>query len=143
MTIVAPFQSLIAPLKGSVSHYCYLPSKKVMIQKSDYRFIVINENTFDELFFELDGVKTALKSDCIQYVIYDYDIDFETCPQWFIQAIEDGRIYGENNYNEYIKNDRRGCIILTPGCIILKNFSGQLMYMDRYEFEKYYEMIGE
>jgi hypothetical protein len=129
-----------APLHGTVANYCHLQDSKIMVQKKDYKYIVIDQDTFYDLYFELDDVKTALKEDCIEYILYDPDKRIEDYPEWFEEAIEEGWI--TNEYGTFIFLDINGELAMSPGSVVLRNFMGDLKYMEREDFEKYYEIIG-
>jgi hypothetical protein len=114
----------------------------VEIEMTDGRLMVVSKETFDYLYCRLDEFTAALKENCIEYAIYQPNMSFETCPQWYVQAIEDGFIYAEENYSDYIFYCENGDIVMSPGSVVLRNFLGDLNYMEMWQFDKYYDLAG-
>lgn len=137
----------IAPLHGTTSLYHYLPCGNVLVQKANYRHIVIHESTFNHLYYELDGSRAALKEDCIEYCIYYPEKHIDDYPKWFRDAMSDGWI--EEVYRghqivpgSHIYFEEGGEILMSPGSIIMKNFMGDLKYMESDHFARYYDTTG-
>lgn len=132
--------SNIAPLHGKTSLYWHMPLGNVMIQKDNYKHIVVKEDTFKHLFFELNDTRAALKEDCIQYVVYERGKPLACYPDWFIAAYDNGDIYEEEDYDEFIFYNEYGDIVMSHGSVVVRNYMGHLNYMERYEFDKYYDV---
>lgn len=128
----------VAALWGTTVSYAEFPDS-VMIETLDGRVGRFRTDTFDYLYTRLTEFTAAMKNDCIEYMIYQPNISFEDCPQWFIQAIEEGYIYAEEGYDDYIFYHECGDIVMSPGSVILRNLYGQLNYMEKSEFDKYYD----
>lgn len=132
----------IAPFKGTVSLYSYLDFGHVMIQKNNYEFTVITQEIFHQLYYELDDSKAALKGDCIEYCTYHPNKPLIYYPDWFGKAMEDGWIV--NDYpGDLVFLEETGEVAMSPGSVILRNIMGDLKYMERDDFVKYYEPIDE
>lgn len=140
--------TLLAPLHGTVSNYCYLPDNQIMIQKQDYQYTIINEDVFRDLYFELDEYRCALKTDCIEYVRYYHDKPLYDYPEWFMVIMDEGWITSscfddEHESRPFLFLDENGEIAMSDGSVILRNFMGDVRYMEIEDFEKYYEIIGD
>lgn len=137
----------IAPLNGTTSLYTYLPCGNVLVQKMNYRHIVIHASTFNHLYYEIDGAKAALKEDCIEYCRYYPEKHIDDYPKWFKEAMTDG--YIEEVYRghqimpgSHIYFEEGGEVLMSPGAYILRNYMGDLRYMEEYDFKKYYDIGG-
>jgi hypothetical protein len=113
----------------------------VEIETIDGRIAVIKIDTFNYLYHRLDRFTAALKEDCIEYVTYDPDIDIQNYPDWFVEAMDDGWI--TNDYGTFIFLDTNGELAMNPKDVVLRNFMGDLMYMNLDAFHKYYDTVGE
>lgn len=131
--------SNVAPLHGKTALYTYVSSSEVMIMKKDYAFIVTSKKTFKELYHELDDRRAALKSDCIEYAVCQKDKPIECYPKWFLDAMEDGWIV--NEYGTFTFLDHTGEFSMSPTSVILRNFMGDLKYMEPEDFIKYYDTL--
>lgn len=139
--------TLLAPLHGTVSNYCYLPGNRVMIQKKDYRYTIINKDVFNDLYYELDEYRCALKIDCIEYIRYYYEKPLCDYPEWFISLIYEGWITSscfddEHESIPFLFLDENGETAMSDGSVILRNFMGHVRYIEIEDFEKYYEIIA-
>jgi hypothetical protein len=132
----------IAPLHGTTSLYCYLQDSKVLLLKSGYEYIVVKEDTFNNLYFQLDGERAALKEDCIEYAEYDINKPLTDYPEWFIDAMNEGWLTNEYEGNFIFLNENNELTMMSPRSVILRNFEGDLRYMEREDFDKYYEVLG-
>lgn len=135
--------SKLALLRGtSRALYAHLDNDLVLLMKEDYKYFATKLRTFYELYYELSDTVAALKEDCIDYTVYKPGQDFLDYPDWFITAYDNGYIYTEDGYDDYIMYGEHGDIVFSPGGIILCNFLGQVTYMERFHFLKHYEVIG-
>lgn len=135
--------SYVAPLRGTTFLYCHLPASQVMIQKDNYRYTIANYESFNYLYFELDATRAALKMDCVEYAIYQPDEPLCCYPDWFIEAYDNGYIYDEEEYEDLIFYCEYGDIVMTPGSVVIRNFKGELNYMERHEFDKHFEIVED
>jgi hypothetical protein len=110
--------------------------------RDGYKHIVIPQEIFSNLYYELSNNRAALKDDCIEYAIYSPGKSVRDYPEWFYEAYKDGYIYNEDGYDHLIFYSETGNTPMTPGAVVLKNFMGQVNYMERNEFEKYYDITG-
>jgi hypothetical protein len=130
----------IAPVRGTTSLYSHMENSTVLLMRDGYKYFVTSLKVFNDLYISLTDTKAALKEDCIEYVIYRGDVDSDSYPDWYIDAL-DNHIF-ENGYNGHTFRDMFGITDMTPGAVILRNFKGELMYMDYNKFERYYEILG-
>lgn len=128
----------LAPLMGSVSYYRYLSSSEVMVQKSVDDYIIVNNDTFENLYYELDGYRAALKEDCIEYAVYNLYKPLEYYPDWFVEEAYKGRITMCEGVHVF--KDRNQTIVMSPESIVLRNSFGQLRYMERDVFNEMYDL---
>ena len=131
----------LAVLKGRTSIYSELDDGKVLILKDNYQYTTVSKENFEILFYKLTESITALKEDCIEYVVYYPYSPLLAYPRWYIDAHFDGELY-EDAFGTSIFVDRSGELLMSPGSIVLRNYRGDLRYMERDEFEKYYETPG-
>jgi len=118
------------------SHYT------VVITTTDGRVAVISKETFNYLYLRLDDYTAALKEDCISYTVYRTGRPLSHYPEWFIRAYDNGDIYEEEDYEDFIFYCEFGDIVMSSGSVVLRNFKGDLTYMERYQFDKYYDTLG-
>lgn len=128
----------MAVLKGKTVLYGDLEvDDSVVIIKDNYNFKHIKTKTFDDLFYRITDEFAGLKEDCIDYVIFDPWRPLFMYPRWFIQAYHDGWMFEEDSDN-WVYYDMNGDVAMAPGSVMLHNRFGELRYMERNDFEKYY-----
>lgn len=133
----------LAPVRGTSSLYKYLDGGMVLLMKEGYNYFVTKEYIFKDLYYELTESKAAMKEDCIEYVIFSRRVPPYEYPNWYTDAMVDGWIYEDGmGFGGYIFYDQTGEIPMAENSFILKNFKGDLRYMEFDEFERYYEFIG-
>jgi len=131
----------IAAMWGTAVGYTEYGSV-VDIETADGRVMVISKKTFDSLFYRLDAYTAALKENCIEYVFNgDVDADIFEFPEWYIDAVEDGIIYGDCGMDFFVEDS--GEIAMSPSSVILKNHIGDLKHMESDKFFKFYDTVGE
>ncbi len=113
----------------------------VLLMKDGYKYFVTSLKAFEDLYHKLDETKAALKDDCIEYVIHHPDKPLAHYPDWYIMAYDNGMIF-EDEYGNWLFYDIPGDMVMAPGSIMMINYLGQLKYMERNQFERYYEPIG-
>ena len=101
----------------------------------------INNEVFNKIFVRLDEFTAALKEDCIEYTVYQPNKPLSEYPDWFINAYYNGDIF-EVDYGTFIFYEENGDLAMSPGSIVLRNFRGELKYMESNIFEKYYDTLG-
>jgi hypothetical protein len=111
----------------------------ITIETIDRRVAVIRKQTFNYLYCRLDDFTAALKEDCIEYVTYHPDKPISFYPDWFREAMDDGWI--TNDYGTFIFLEDSGELAMSPNDIILRNFMGDLMYVEESKFHKYYDTL--
>lgn len=131
----------IAAFWGTTVSYTEYPGTSVVVETMDNRVIVISSETFEHLYYRLDDFNAAMKEDCIHYTDYRYDKSIEEYPQWYQDAVDDGLIAYNGYTDSFYEED--GDLIMSPKAIILKNRFGELKYMERYNFYKYYDVPEE
>lgn len=131
----------VAVLKGKTTLYSYLDGGKVLLMKENYKHMTVTHDTFVRLFYRLTENLAALKEDCIDYVVYYPYQPLLAYPKWYIDAHESGEIF-EQEFGHSIFYDTTGELLMSPGGIVLKNIQNRLRYMEREEFDKYYEVPG-
>lgn len=128
-------------LHGSdVIFYMCMGPDKVMVDigREGYPMEITYE-TFDTLYCRLNSELAALKEDCIEYCVYSDQIDPDTYPEWFIQAMYDG--YITTGHGVTIFYDRFSEIhIMSPKAVMLRNHWGQIACMTPEVFERYYDV---
>lgn len=112
----------------------------VGIETNDGRVSIISMSTFDYLYSRLDEFTAALKEDCIEYVVHYNGMPLCIYPEWYIEALYNGLIFNDDGI--YTFYDTCGEIAMSPESIILRNFMGELMYMETVTFDKYYDTLG-
>lgn len=130
----------IAAVRGTTSLYVYLDGDKVLILRDGYQYRVVSTDTFHAMYTPLSLEYAALNEDCIEYVIFHPDKSLWEYPQWYNECIYHGWIVKEYYGWTLITID--GEMALPPGCVILKNKFGELKYLERNEFDKYYVIVG-
>ena len=129
----------MAYLHNTASTYADLPFDNVLVQKSDGETTLITEETFVQLYFRIDDEIAALKEDCIEYTIVSYDLPVDRYPDWFVEAVQNGTIFADDEaWYFYDYND--GDLLMADGGVILRNFLGDLRYMEYEQFERYYSI---
>ena len=118
-------------------HYNYT----IVLEKENGSVMPIQRKTFEKLYREVGPFVAALKGDCIEYASNDPMIDLFDQPEWYIDACADMIIY-ENCGQTYIQDDYHGEIAMSPNSVVLRNFKGELRYMEWDEFDKYYDVPG-
>ena len=131
----------VAVLKGKTALYSYLYGGKVLIMKDNYKHMTISRENFELMFVRLTESIAALKEDCIQYVVYHPYSPLLAYPKWYIQAHHDGSMY-EEYFGTSMFIDDTGEVLMSPGSVVLMNTYGHLRYMERSDFDKYYETPG-
>jgi hypothetical protein len=131
----------IAPLHGTTVIYCHSPDSKVLIQKDDYKYRTIPLDLFNRLYIELDGSRAALKEDCIEYTIHRTYKPLDHYPDWYVDAVYSEAIYSTVD-GQWLFYEDDGEKLMSPGSVVLRNFMEDLRYMEREDFDKYYELIG-
>ena len=129
-----------AALIGSTVQYtdyyhCYT------LETIDNRVISVSKSIFQQLYQKIDKFNAALKGDCIEYASNDPMIDLFDQPEWYIDACADLIIY-ENCGQTYMQDDYHGEVVMSPNSVVLRNFKGELRYMEWDEFLKYYDVPG-
>lgn len=133
----------IAALWGTTIEYSYYgQGNSVVIETSDGRVAVIKQETFDALYVRLNDFLAALKEDCIEYVVYEYNKCMFAYPEWYADAVYDGLLF-EDECTPLILYSESGDIAIAPGSMILRNFKGDLQHLEAYQFYKYYDTIQE
>lgn len=131
----------MAPVRGSTSLYSYLKDGMVLLMKEHYNYFVTSKEAFEDLYIQLDDTKAALKDDCIEYVVYHPDKPLACYPDWYIAGYDNGMIF-EDDTGNFLFYDLEGDMAMAPGGIMMVNYLGQLKYLERDQFERYYEPIG-
>lgn len=131
----------IAALWGTTVGYTDYTGGAVVVETMDNRVIVISRHTFNHLYYKLDEFNAALKDDCIHYANYMYDKATEEYPKWYQDAVAEG-IIGYNGYHDYFYEDD-GEIAMSPRAVVLMNKYGELKYMERHNFYKYFDVSEE
>jgi len=129
----------IASLRGKPHLYRYSIDSKVMVGTGYDNYRTVNQDTFNCLFHELDDYRAALKEYCVEYVVYDPDEPLSSYPEWFIEAYDNGFIYEEEDYSEFIFYCAFGDIVMSDGSVVLRNYKGDMTYMEWYQFDEHYE----
>lgn len=135
-----------APLNGTSVLYNRLDFGLVCIMKENYEVFIPTSDTFNKLYHVLSESKAALKSDCIEYAVFSRNKELYQYPNWYVRAVVNGYIYEDGNGNGYgfwMFHEDSGEIAMSEGSYILRNFQGDLMYMEPYEFKRHYEIIEE
>lgn len=114
----------------------------VIVETIDGRVAVIRKETFDYLYFKLDDFNAALKEDCIHYAINEPEKDLMEYPLWFIEACEDGLIY-ENERGTLFLYNEAGELAVSTNAMVVRNYRGELSYLEAYNFHKYYDILKE
>lgn len=125
---------------GKIVGY-YMYGDYVEIENAGNVCIHISIDTFDYLYLTLDEHHAALKEDCIEYTTFSIDKPYYEYPDWFIDAWNNGDLYINGDIALFY--DNKGEIAMSPNSVILRNFMGQLMYMERERFERYYDTLEE
>jgi hypothetical protein len=115
----------------------------VLIENNNGRVSRIRKETFDALFIKLDEFTAALKEDCIEYIICHPELPLETYPEWFIDAVHEGWIVRDYETYFFLDTYSEGELAMSPDGVILRNFLGDLKYMEIDEFTKHYDTLGE
>jgi hypothetical protein len=122
----------------------------ITIETSDGRVMVVNREVFDCLYCRLDPFTAALREDCIEYVTYDVNKPILEYPEWYINAVRDGQICNDGystprspNGNYIFYDVKVGEIPMSPTSVILRNYMGDLMYMEIGSFTQIYDIVGE
>ncbi len=119
----------------------------IMIETIDSRIAHVRKETFDHLYTRLSEYVAALHENCIEYVVFNPDKPLYEYPNWYTEAIVDGWINNElwfyNGKGLYcLIQEDGGEVAMAPGGVILRNFMGELRYMEREDFERYYDTMG-
>lgn len=131
----------LAYLKDSTSVFYEMDDGVILLLKPDYKWKIIPVDIFEDLFYVVDHNKAALKEDCIECTMFSRFRPLHTYPEWYLNAVTKGLIYGVNDYPEpHIWRHIDGDIPMTEGSYILRNFMGDLRYVDARSFERYYEL---
>jgi hypothetical protein len=132
----------VAALWGTSVGYTEL-NGSVTIEMNNGRVMVVSKATFDFLYRKLDDFTAALKEDCIEYAINDTCELLFGYPWWYVDAYANGIMYRVDGI-DYFNNDDKNQdeIVMAPGSFILRNYKGELMYMESDQFDKYYDMAG-
>ena len=128
----------LAHLHNTASIYAELPYDNILIQRSDGETTLITEESFNHLYFRLDDEIAALKEDCIEYTIVSYDLPVDRYPDWFVEAVHDGIIFVNDEVWLFDKDS--GWIPMADGSVVLRNFLGELRYMEYEQFDRYYSI---
>lgn len=129
----------VAPLRGTVSFYRYLEHDEVFVWKLNGDFTLVTPDSFHYLYHILDDRRAALKEDCIEYVVYNLYKSLDDYPDWFTEAVYDGQIIRGQSIHIFI--DDKGETAMSPEAIVLRNYMGDLRYMERETFNKMYVVI--
>lgn len=121
--------------------YAETDNQRVIIQKGDGRWKSISVDTFDILYHKLNRAFAALKSDCIECVIHDDSKPLFSYPEWYIQMVYNNLIYNVDGVYYYYDYEADSEVVITHGCIFLRNYLGDITYMDRETFNKYYNLM--
>ena len=129
----------IAYLHNTASIYAELPFNNVLIQKSDCETTLITGETFDQLYFRIDDEIAALKENCIEYTIVSYDLPVDRYPDWFVEAVQNKLIFVDEEvwFIDYLHESD---VLMYDGGVILRNFLGELRYMEYEQFDRYYSI---
>lgn len=130
----------IAALWGTSVGYSLI-NDSVLIETGEGRVAVIRSDVFEYLYFKLDDYTAALKENCIGYFIYDPCKSICEYPAWVIRAMRDNWIVEDEGSFIFVNDTET--ITLDNTSVILRNFMGELKYMDLDEFCKYYDILGE
>lgn len=113
----------------------------VFLEKEDGSANVLKRHVFENLYYRLDKFTAALKSDCIDYVMYDPISELYDQPGWYIELVEDGIIKDYCGFDLFYPESGEE-IYMNPRSVILRNFEGDFKYMEYDEFIKYYDIPG-
>lgn len=130
-----------APVRGTVSLYSHMNNSLVLLMKEGYKYFVTRLDVFNDMYYELDDTRAALKGDCIEYVIYSRYRPLYTYPNWYVQSMVDGIIFDDGTgFGGHMFYEESGELAMAEGSFILRNNRGDLKYMEANEFERYYEL---
>lgn len=130
-----PIAALIGTTVGYTDYY-----QTIVLEKNDGSVAVVSRKTFDYLYFRLDEFRAAMKDDCIHYASNDPMIDLYSQPDWYIDICSDGLFYEHCGVDYFYEED--GEVAVSPSSVILRNYQGDLKYMELDEFTKYYDIPG-
>jgi hypothetical protein len=129
----------IAYLHNSASIYAELPYNNILIQKSDGETTLITGESFDHLYFRLDDEIAALKENCIEYTIVSYDLPVDRYPDWFVEAVQNNLIFIDEEA-WFFDDPHKGETLMYDGGVMLRNFLGELRFMEYEQFDRYYSI---
>lgn len=132
----------IAAFWGTSVGYTDYHNGSVVLETVDGRVAVLNTETFEYLYHRLDDFNAALKEDCIQYVVHNNEKCLTQEPEWFMDAVADGLIYEESS-GVCVFYSESGDIMMNPNSTILRNYRGELRYLEGYKFHQYYDTLEE
>lgn len=132
-----PRAAVIGTTVGFTDYY-----NSVFLETSDNRAIVISRQTFDYMYHKLDPFTAALKEDCMEYASNDPMIDLSEHPWWYVEAVQDGTIYDMCGEVMFRVREDGTAIEVDSNSVILRNFQGDLRYMEWDDFTKYYDVPG-
>lgn len=133
----------IAAIWGTTAGYTDYLNGTVIVETNDGRVAVFKKDTFDYLYFKLDEFTAALKEYCIHYAIYEPGKKLFEYPTWFVDAVADGYIYEQYQGGLYMFYQEDGEIAMSPNSAVVRNYRGELMYLEGYKFHKYYDTLQE
>ena len=115
----------------------------MVLETNDGRIISVSKRTFDYLYYKLDSFTAALKDDCIEYEPNDPMIPDSERPAWYIDAELNGDIYDMCGALMFRVNyDTGDAIEMNMRSVVLRNYLGDLRYMEWEDFIKYYDVAG-
>lgn len=134
----------LAVVKGKTVIYSELSDGwEYLLLKDNYRYMTVSAETFNSLFERLTDTLAALREDCIEYVIYSPYTPLLAYPKWYIDEHHDfgGSLY-EHSFGTTYFYEESGELLMSPGSVVLRNKLGDVRYMERETFFKYYEIPG-
>ena len=117
-----------------MSEYEILDEYNVLLRK-DGRHTIVSMKLFNELYLIVNDYDCALKEDCIEYVVHEWNKPIEHYPEWYQFAVKCYEIFKiGDSWHFYTEN---GEIAMSPRAIILRNIKGELRYL---EFPTFYDI---
>lgn len=109
----------------------------IVLERHDGYISIIGVEIFVNLYYELTDNMAALKTDCIDYTVYEKNKPLWIYPEWYVHAVEQNYIYEIGGVG--ILETPNGEVELEDGDIIMRNTMGMLRHATQHHFYQMFE----
>ena len=128
---------------GAHQVYEYLiPGESIMLrnERNDIRIVSIDE--FNSLYRPISTHRAALKSECIEFFVFNRGNVRLGMPKWVSEILVTGQLQIGLGFNDNTFYSDDGEYSMSPTSVLAKGYTGDVRYYEPREFERLFESFN-